>query len=128
RRSHAAAQSGFDIQQFFAFVRAIGNEVALRQNLENQIACSGDRAPANRSAAGRSPAFLLIHGIPRHEHSTLSFRRNRTDGGRRSTCCLRRGGSWITANNSDITYSCLIREVRIETEGVVSVRCGWDVN
>src|SRR5436853_576506 len=99
--------------------------MAQRKNLENEIACRGHGATANRSATGHSPSFLLIHGIPRHEHSTFSVGRNRTDGGRRRTSGLR---SISPANNSDIALSLLIREGRINCEGVATVRRGRKVN
>src|SRR6185312_8300016 len=72
RRTHPSAESGLDIQKFFAFVGAISNQTSIGDDLEHQIARRGYRTAADRSAALGSPAFFLGHRIPSDQHIRLT--------------------------------------------------------
>src|SRR5687768_14405367 len=93
RRPHAAAQSGLEFEQLLAFVRAVGEQPAIAQCLEDEIPRGRQRAAADAAAPGTPPAHLLLHRIPRDQRaaSARSFDRRRADRRRRwAHWCRRR--------------------------------------
>src|SRR5205823_8489732 len=85
RRCHAAAQTGLNIGKLFTLVRAVSNEAAVRNHLEDEIAGSRDRPASDGSSTRSAPTFFLSDRIPGDKHEVLSFRWGRSNRRRRRT-------------------------------------------
>ncbi len=75
-RTHAGA-AGLQLKQLLALIGAVGQQPAIVDHLEDQIAGRGDHAATDAAAARRAPDQLLGHGIPGLQHSALFAQRRR---------------------------------------------------
>lgn len=63
-RAHAATQSGLDFEKFFALIGAVGEQAAVGDDLEYQVAGGGHRSAADAAAERDVPFLFLGYDVP----------------------------------------------------------------
>src|SRR5262249_13811267 len=84
-RTHAAAQACLVLEQLFTFISGVGEQTAVIDDLEDEVACSGQRSASDASSTRSAPPFLLRDGVPREKHASASL--HRSDGRRNARSC-----------------------------------------